>query len=347
MKKKLSDEILEKYFRGDCNEDEIAEIQAWYHSFEHDEDDISALSGREQEALRILMLNNIRGNIKTAENNNVADIRKSRFNRPLFYFIAASAAILLVAFFLKTRMPAAAPVDSNEEIVVNNKTNSIQKITLSDGSKVWLSPNSRLSYLKAFAKNSRQVAMNGEAFFEVTKDHSRPFSIHSGEVITKVWGTSFRVRAFANDITKVDVVTGKVSVSTPVKNKTISTDKTTQPERQEVMLLPNQEATYNDVSNSLKKNTEITDPLIVIWKKVSISFDNTPMREVFATLNKKFKVHIRSDDKEINADYLNADFTDESLPAIMEMMKKTLNVNYEVNGNEFVLVNNNANQEKH
>jgi len=61
---------------------------------------------------------------------------------------------------------------------------------------------------------------------------------------------------------------------------------------------------------------------------------------VFSILNKKFKVHIRSNDKEINSDSLNADFTDESLPAIMEIMRKILNVTYVTNGNDFVLTSN-------
>jgi ferric-dicitrate binding protein FerR (iron transport regulator) len=339
MQKKPSAEILEKYFKGDCNENEIAEIQSWYESFENNQDDISLLSDDEKDVFRVFMLDNIRKNIRDAEINNTADLKPQGPNRSLFYFIAGIAAILLIAFFLKYNMRDITPEEKREEIVVNNKTNTIQKITLSDGSRVWLSPNSQLAYLKLFDKNSRQVTMNGEAFFEVTKDHKRPFSIHSGRVITKVWGTSFRIRAFKNEITKVDVVTGKVSVSIPAQeinlNRTGQADK-----KQEIMLLPDQEATYDNLSDHLIKNSEIKDPLINMWKKVSVSFENTPMRTVFSVLNKKFKVHIKSDDQGINADSLNADFTDESLPAILEMMKKTLNVNYQVSGNEFVLISN-------
>ncbi|SDS46659.1 FecR family protein [Mucilaginibacter mallensis] len=342
MKKKLSADILEKYFKGDCNENEIAEINSWYNSFEHDEDDISDLPDLEKELFKDLMLNNIRENIKKTEADNVINLKRTKFYRSLLYFISSAAAILLIAFFLKSKMPRISPVEDKEELVINNMTNTIHKMVLSDGSKVWLSPNSQLTYLKVFDKHSRQVALSGEAFFEVTKDHSRPFSIYSGKITTKVWGTSFRIRSYKNDIPKVDVVTGKVSVSIYKVNRAttdLSSPVQTNPV-QEVMLTPNQEAIYDTKLNTLKKNTEIKDTTINIWKKTNVSFDNTPMADVFKVLNKKFKVHIWSADKKINADYLNADFTDESLPAIMEMLKNTMNVNYAINGSEFVLVSN-------
>src|SRR6185312_1184828 len=68
------------------------------------------------------------------------------------------------------------------QVVVTNMTNAIQKIVLSDGSKVWLSPNSKLTYSKLFGNHTRQVSMTGEAFFEVTKDAKKPFSIYSENV---------------------------------------------------------------------------------------------------------------------------------------------------------------------
>jgi len=342
MKKNLSEDILEKYFKGDCNQNEIAEINSWYNSFEHDEDDISTLSDKEKELFRELMLNNIRDNIQQAETGNIINLKRKKVSRTLFYFITSAAAILLIVFFLKGKMPAVSPITNEEELVVNNMTSTIQKITLSDGSKVWLSPNSQLTYLKVFAAHSRQVSLNGEAFFEVTKDHSRPFSIYSGKITTKVWGTSFRIKSYKNDIPKVDVVTGKVSVSIYKTNRAatdLNSPVQTDPV-QEVMLTPNEEAVYDKGLNTLKKNAEIRDTTINIWKKTNVSFDNAPMAEVFKVLSKKFKVHIWSADKKVNADYLNADFTDESLPAIMEMLKNTMDANYVVNGSEFVLVSN-------
>jgi len=341
MKKKLPADILEKYFKGDCNVHEIEEISSWYNSFEHDDDDLSDLSAEEKELLQMLMLNNIRENIRETEQSNIVDMKKGASGHPLFYFITGVAATLLIVFFLEHKKTVVQQVYNKEELVSNN-TGAIEKIILSDGSKVWLSPRSQLSYLQLLGQRKREVSMTGEAFFEVTKNPARPFLIHSGNVTTKVWGTSFRIRAFKNDVTRVDVVTGKVSVSVPaiVKVGDSTNQALTGSQLKEVMLLPNQEAAYDKRTNDLEKKQKISDPSIIIWKKINISFDNTPMPDVFTILNKKFKVHITSGDKEINADFLNADFTDESLPAIMEMMTKTLDVNYTVNGSDYVLISN-------
>jgi ferric-dicitrate binding protein FerR (iron transport regulator) len=295
------------------------------------------------------MLNNIHHNIEHAEKGQIADLNKTKPARTKIIYWAASIAAMLLMFFLfnnkghnsisvrqEVKQQALA-----SDVVVHNTTNTIQKIILSDGSKVWLSPNSKLTYPTKFAANSRLVSMVGEAFFEVTKNPKRPFSIHSENVITKVWGTSFRIRAYQNELTKVSVVTGKVSVSVAVPVKAAAGLKNNNAVvKKEVMLTPDQEAVYNKKLNSLKRTQEITDPSISIWKSASISFDNTPMPEVFRILSKKFKVNISSADNKINSDYLNADFTDESLPSIMEIIKKSLNVSYVVKDNQFILESN-------
>ncbi|MGN6181409.1 MAG: FecR family protein [Mucilaginibacter sp.] len=332
MQKKPSGEILEKYFKGLCNDNEIAEINSWYTS--HGDADL-ALTEDEKEALRTSMLNSIRIKISDAEisypENSGSGTRK------LWYYVSTGiAAMLAIGILIGHKKQSPQPVKASNELVAINTTKSIEKITLSDGSKVWLSPNSRLTYLKSFAKESRKVALEGEAFFEVTKDHKRPFSIQSGIVTTKVWGTSFRIRAFRNDGAKVDVVTGKVSVSIPgAGSNPNENDKL-----EEVMLYPNQEATHDNGALHLKKSMEIKDQSMTIWRRESVSFDHEPMPRVFAVLNSKYNINLKSGDKEINSDFFTGNFTNESLPAIMEIMKRALNVSYVINGKDITLTTN-------
>ena len=344
MKKKLPADLLEKYFAGNCNEREKAEIRSWYESFELDQDDVSSLSEDEREAFKILMWNSIGSHIKDAENDNIFQLRKlwsTRF-RSVIYWVTSSAAVLLILFLVKYKVPSQNPVpENNEKVMVTNTSNTIRKVILSDSSMVWISPKSTLTYLKVFDKQKREVTLRGEAFFEVTKDHKRPFSIYTGNIITKVWGTSFRIRSSTEDkTTQVDVVTGKVSVSVTgqkKKNKVLNAASQTNDLNAGVMLLPNQGAVYDKQLDHLQKNKEVKDVSIDMWKKMSLSFNNTPINEVFAVLNKSFHVHISSSDEKINSDYLKADFTNENLPAIMEILEKTLDVSYSVHGSEFVL----------
>jgi transmembrane sensor len=345
MKKKLPADLLEKYFAGNCNEQEKAEIRSWYESFELDQDDVSNLSEDEKEAFKILMWNSIGSNIKDAENDNIFRLRKGwsmRF-RSVIYWVTSSAAILLLILFLvkdKVSFQKTVP-ENNGKMMVTNTTNAIRRIILSDSSMVWINPKSTLTYLKVFDKQKREVTLTGEAFFEVTKDHKRPFLIYTGNIVTKVWGTSFRIRSYTEDkITKVNVVTGQVSVSVTgqkEKNRVFNAADQTNDLNLGVMLLPNQEAVYDKQLDHLQKNNEGKDASINMWKKMSLSFNNTPIKEVFAVLNKSFHVHISSSDEKINSDYLKADFTNENLPAIMEILEKTLDVSYSVRGSEFVL----------
>ncbi|MDR6944711.1 FecR family protein [Mucilaginibacter pocheonensis] len=347
MKKKLPADLLEKYFAGNCNEQEIAEIRSWYESFELDQDDVSNLSEDEKKAFKITMWNSIEDNIKAAENDNIFQLNKgwsTRF-KSVIYWVTSSAAVLLILFLVKYKVPSKNSVqENNEKLMVTNTTNTIRKVILSDSSMVWISPQSTLTYLKVFDKNKREVTLTGEAFFEVTKDHKRPFSIYTGNVVTKVWGTSFRIRSYVQDkTTRVNVITGKVSVSLTgqkEKSEELNAAGQTNDVNQGVMLLPNQEAVYDKQLDHLQKNDEVKDTSIDMWKKMSLSFNNTRIKEVFAVLNKNFHVHISSGDEKINSDYLKADFTNENLPAIMDILKKTLDVNYTVHGNEFVLESN-------
>lgn len=344
MKKKLPAELLEKFFAGNCDEHEKDMIVAWYESFELDRDDVTELSAREQELFKMLMWQNINSNINAAEGDGIVSINSNGTRRvkTILYWLSGVAAVLIAVFFIKLNPQPAnnTTLAVNTQQVFSNTTNAIKDIVLSDGSRVWVSPGSALTYTKTFEKHSRKVSLTGEAFFEVTKDHSRPFSISTGNVITKVWGTSFRIRAYAADkITRVDVVTGKVSVSVagqqskPGANNMLAAGDG-------VMLLPNQEAVYDKAADDLKKNIEIKDASLGMWKKASLSFNNTPISEVFKALNKSFNVNISSKDESINTDFLKADFTNENLPAIMEILKKTLNATYSVNGSSFVMESN-------
>lgn len=344
MKKKLPAELLEKFFAGNCDEHEKDMILAWYESFELDRDDVTELSAREQELFKMLMWQNINNSINEVEGDGIVSINRNRTNRvkTILYWLSGVAAVLIAVFFIKLKPQQVNNTlqVTNTQQVFSNTTKAIKDIILSDGSRVWVSPGSALTYTKTFEKHSRRVSLTGEAFFEVTKDHSRPFSISTGNVITKVWGTSFRIRAYAADkTTRVDVVTGKVSVTVagqltkPGVNNTLAAGDG-------VMLLPNQEAVYDKVADDLKKNMEIKDASLGMWKKASLSFNNTPISEVFKALNKSFNVNISSRDESIKTDFLKADFTNENLPAIMEILKKTLNATYSVNGNSFIMESN-------
>jgi transmembrane sensor len=327
----ITPQLLHKYVDGQCSADEVLLLQQWYESFELEEDPFDSLTDVEQEALKMLMLENFRASIKIADNNVVAFEPQKKSSHHLIYTISGIAALLLIVFglFLDKRATSkesnAIITTASEVMVLNNQTNSIYKQTLSDGSVVWLSPKSELQYPKKFVGAFRQIKMKGEAFFEVAKDHAHPFIIDGGGVITKVWGTSFRVKSAQNNQTEVSVVTGKVSVKIPEQDET------------EVMLYPQQKAIYSFASHSLTRAAENERSAMRMWGKLTVSFDNVPLNKVLSILRNQYGMHIYTEDKELGNYLLKADFTDQNLPSILEMLQNSLNAGYTIDDTQIVL----------
>jgi len=271
------------------------------------------------------MLRRIRSNIDTGTIQEAKSSKNERLRIGRLYWLSGVAAVILVAlsvtFFEKSNVSTSA-----EQVTVRNLSGSMYKVTLSDSSTVWLSPNSKLQYPKSFSGNDRQVSMDGEAFFEVSEDPKHPFIVSSGEVITKVLGTSFRVRAYQNSkSTEVSVVTGKVAVSILEKNLP------------EVTILPSYKVTYQKDSDLLEKNLEEKSSSMRMWEKTTMSFENVLVSEVIDALNQKFDVRIGTKDEEIREYVLNADFTDQSLPAILEILERSLDITYTIDDKKIQL----------
>ena len=325
MEKDILHKLIEKYLEGDCTPEEVAVIYEWYNSFEDEQDPADFISSQQQQELKKRLLANIKINIRSREANESKSV-----SRTMIYMLSGVAAIVILTIGVFFFNQKASDHLASGELNVVNMTKNIQRLVLSDGTIAWLNPKSRLIYPQNFTVSQRKVKMQGEVFFEVTPDRKRPFIIYSGDVITRVWGTSFRIRAYKNIPVEVSVLTGKVSV------------RLQQKENSEVMLLHDQNVTYLKEVNILKKDIEKKTSDMLMWQKISMSFDNESIEEVIKVLNKQFGVHISSSDEKLLNYGLKADFTDQSLPSILEMLKKSLNVEYEINHDKIVLYANNS-----
>jgi transmembrane sensor len=129
---------------------------------------------------------------------------------------------------------------AGQQIVITGKRKTVR---LPDGSMITLEPNSRLIYPDRFTGNTREVALTGEAFFEVEPNHEKPFIVHTANIMATVLGTSFNVEAYPNGIAKVVVATGRVKVQTVNAFN----------ELQAVIINANQSVTYNITINEIEK----------------------------------------------------------------------------------------------
>lgn len=249
-------------------------------------------------------------------------------------YLKIAASILLVSGLLTIIYLYQNKQTATAIVSINNRTGIIFKQVLPDGTKVWLNPNASLSFPAKFGK-LREVTMQGEAFFDVTKDHKHPFQITTGQVLTKVWGTSFRIRSIPGENnTKVTVLTGKVSVSIPEKNQTTSENSSvtlkktsiTSNKTEEIMLFPQQEATYQKIAHHLLKTPVSAD--LTIWRNVSLSFENETIENVTRILSKHYHLQIQAEGTQLNQYRLTADFTDKNLADILFLICRSVHTTY-------------------
>jgi len=146
-------------------------------------------------------------------------VYRSKRMKRLICFAAAAAIIGLVIsgwlVFFNTNQTFSYEINRRKNKLTEtvNSTTTPRRINLEDGSYILLDPVSKIAYAKHFGADKREVYLEGSAFFQVAKDATRPFYVYTNEVVTKVLGTSFDVRAFPHDNTiQVQVHTGKVTV---------------------------------------------------------------------------------------------------------------------------------------
>lgn len=210
-----------------------------------------------------------------------------------------------------------------------NSTESPLIVELEEGSKVTLLPGSRLSYQSTFRPEQREVYLLGEAFFEITSDPNRPFMVYANELVTRVLGTSFWVKARegSKKIT-VEVKTGRVSVY-PKPEQKAENDNTLNSEG--VVLYPNQKIIYARKEIRMLK-TLVEKPEIVAQKpeRYNFVYEDSPMSQVFRSLEKAYGVDIVYDEKEMKNCPLTAFLTGLTLYEKLGVICKAIGARYEI-----------------
>lgn len=205
------------------------------------------------------------------------------------------------------------------EVVQVVKTTAFGKrmtLKLSDGTKIYLNSGSTIEFPEHFVGNSRKVRLEGEAFFEVAKDSTKPFVIQSDSIQTTVLGTSFNVNTYEeNSEIKVSVQSGKVKVNSPNDG---------------VVLGANQQAVFDRKTKAIHKAT-IHSNNHFAWKDGVLQFNDLQMGEVVKTLERWYGVTFSFENQNIKNCHLSATYKNESLTAVLESIvytKKGLEYHY-------------------
>lgn len=192
--------------------------------------------------------------------------------------------------------------------------------TLPDGTIVTLNKHASIKYPKNFSGVTREVTLNGEAFFNVTPNKSKPFIIHANEADVQVVGTSFNVKSSTAE-TEVIVETGVVQVS----KKQLG-----------VILKPKEKATVKQsMEQPVKEQTD--DELHNYYRTKEFVCNNTPLSRLVPVLNDAYDTNIVIANDKLNDLRLTTTFHNQSLDAIIDVIANTFNISVEKTDGQIVL----------
>jgi transmembrane sensor len=253
--------------------------------------------------------------------------------------VTTAAACLLVFFGIVFWNISGNNKDLYQQQITSLKDTPIEKIndssnplfiTLPDGSTALLSPKSKISYTADFGQNNRKVFLLGEATFEVVKNPSNPFYVYANELVTKVLGTKFTIKSYEDkkDIV-VTVAHGQVSVYEHEKADTQALKG--------VLLTPNQEVVFERETAQFSKSI-VDEPLIILSEgKTNFRFDETPVQEVFARLERAYGIDIVFNKEILKKCQLTASLNDENLFQKLDIITQSIGSTYEMVDGEIVI----------
>ena len=288
------------------------------------------------------IIRNIMSSENFAKNTIVWSVPVKRFNR---YLVAASILLILItSYFLKSLIIGDSNLLPNGVAksayhYKDNLTKRPLKVVLDDGSQITLQPLARLYYsVKQIHK--REVFLEGDAFFDVTKNKEAPFFVYSGAIVTKVLGTSFNITNPSNGNTEVLVKSGRVQV---YENKI--NDKGVLINSQAVILQPNHKVVFHAENKSIELTLAEKPELIkntngytcIDSSAVEFVYVRARLKDVLKELEHHYGIEIIVSNDDLYKCYFTGDITEQDLYTKLKMICLTTNTNYEVNGTKILI----------
>lgn len=194
----------------------------------------------------------------------------------------------------------------------------ISKIILPDSSVVWLNSGTTLTYDNNYSYKNRNLKLSGQAFLEVKKNKNLPLILASGNLRVKVLGTRFDVNAYPDDSRiKVTLESGKVELLSSIDRSL------------HCQLNPGEMAEYESQSNKMVIKA-VESRNYTNWKEGAMIFLDTPMIEVFKSLERKFDIKIEVENPKVYKSVFNANFKNENLKEILDYIQFSCRITYQL-----------------
>lgn len=242
---------------------------------------------------------------------------------------AAAAVLLVVSTWLVWNMAPESPIPSSEinsvaydQISATDRGEN-HEITLPDGSTALLNADSRLTWKSDFEEGSRDIHLEGEAFFDVVHDPRRPFIVHTGQIDVKVLGTTFNVRAYPDDAEPITtLVSGSVEVTGQSQSK--------------VTLRPLQTAVLDRRAERFEI-FDIKENEAAPWRDGKLIFRDAPLENVIRDIERKYDVECNVESLEMKDFLFTGTFDNLTIEEVLRVLKISSDIDYKIEGKSIEL----------
>jgi len=339
--------LIVKYISGQASEEEALAVKEWIKLNKSNEADFVQLYETWNQSLYAYpeLIDTERAYKDFL--NRTADKRPVKGLYRLWPKIAAAAIFLLIClsglfYYQKS--------ESNPWNIVETRKGETLKMTLPDGTRVWLNAGTIFRYKKDFGKTSRTVYLNGEAYFDISAEkRGKPFLVYTDNYVIHDIGTVFNVKAYSDEqVFETAVIEGQISVE-GLGSSSIAKQK-------HVLVNEKQALKIRTVSGDIagghlaNSSTKVGKTINVVdleasqisgysgWKDNLLLFEDETFAELSRALERKYDVSIEIEDEELQYLKYTGSFRDiKSVNEVLEIIKKTTPINYSVTGSEITI----------
>lgn len=317
MTEKDVQKLIDKSQSNNCSPAEIKILEGFLDSYQNRGSAWADEIHGNQKEIRERIFDQIQRNIRKQKKITI------QTNPIWWYRVVASFAILLaLAFGIHNSISTSPlPKETIKTIVKEIPRGQKSVVNLSDGTTVYINSASTMIFPEKFSEETREVTLDGEAFFKVAPNPDKPFIVHTGEIETRVLGTSFNINTNSDHV-KVTVATGTVRVqhiNPEIKYNELA------------VLKPNQQLLFNKLDQSIavfdvKSNNDMA------WTEKRLVFKNEPLESVLERLELWYDVEFTSINQEIKYCRFTATFENEPLVAVLDALHDVADIQYNLTG---------------
>ena len=307
--------LLKRFLTGAASDEEAMKVENWLDELPQVNDSWTSLSDEDKEAF----LKSLKEKIDIS---NDAEIFCRDKYAGWLWLVAATVIIMLMIpiYALWKKHPAQLITKAAVFKVIQTNEGEVRQWQMSDGSLVWLNAQSKIRFRNGFDSHSRDVYLEGQAFFEVARDIQRPFIVHASNLQVSVLGTHFDISDYDEDkAVSVSVLSGKVAVGSMKGQKA------------PVILNPGELLSYNKHSHFVSRSS-FTVSEQPGWTKGEVVFYHTKMSEVANYIKRHYGWSITINDPAVHNMELSGNFGKiENVKELLDIICLTINAQYKTN----------------